>query len=439
MRLYNKMGGGLLQLLAKGPQDIFLTGNPQITFFKKVYKKHTNFAIEQMEQLFLGERDFGKRLRCKIERKGDLLMNMYLAFNLSDGTSAAGEISNIHKLGFKLIDYVEIEIGGQVIDRHYGEWMDIWTQLTYNKTRYEMLMGLMRDKISKFANRNKNLIYVPLMFWFNNEPGLALPLISLQFHEVVLYLSINSKDKIKYIEEEETQDPIDHYSSLPKKVNNTWCLNNFSGVFKDVYLYCDYIFLDSDERSLFAKSDHEYLITQVQRTNKLGLDTLTTTEDTKNKQFELEFNHPVKEIIWTVNTEELEHTHIYKNLDLTDTLENILLQMNGVDRIKKREAGFFNVIQPFQNHTCGGLIELDSTMYYNGGFYMYSFGLHPENYQPQGTLNFSKLNNFVINFDYKKTSSSYTSIPESYKFTCYGINYNILKISQGMAGIAYKN
>ena len=221
--------------------------------------------------------------------------------------------------------------------------------------------------------------------------------------------------------------------------NNTWCLNNFSGVFNDVYLYCDYIFLDSDERSLFAKSDHEYLITQVQRTNKLGLDTLTTTDNTKNKQFELEFNHPVKEIIWTVNTEELEHTHIYKNLDLTDTLENILLQMNGVDRIKKREAGFFNVIQPFQNHTCGGLIELDSTMYYNGGFYMYSFGLQPENYQPQGTLNFSKLNNFVINFDYKKTSSSYTSIPESYKFTCYGINYNILKISQGMAGIAYKN
>ena len=502
------MGGGLLQLLAKGPQDIFLTGNPQITFFKKVYKKHTNFAIEQMEQLFLGERDFGKRLRCKIERKGDLLMNMYLAFNLSDNAIASdeeGKISNIHKLGFKLIDYVEIEIGGQVIDRHYGEWMDIWTQLTYNKTRYEMLMGLMRDKISKFANRNNNLIYVPLMFWFNNEPGLALPLISLQFHEVVLYLSINSKDKIKYINEMNTSGQsnippyVERYSKLPKALdstgglldsigdgsgtitatigegidlgsgldggettttldlvddatcsnntffnaatttNNTWCLNNFSGIFNDVYLYCDYIFLDSDERSLFAKSDHEYLITQVQRTNKLGLDTLTTTDNTKNKQFELEFNHPVKEIIWTVNTEELEHTHIYKNLDLTDTLENILLQMNGVDRIKKREAGFFNVIQPFQNHTCGGLIELDSTMYYNGGFYMYSFGLQPENYQPQGTLNFSKLNNFVINFDYKKTSSSYTSIPESYKFTCYGINYNILKISQGMAGIAYKN
>ena len=137
------MGGGLLQLVAKGPQDIFLTGNPQITFFKKVYKKHTNFAIEQMEQIFLGERDFGKRLRCKIERKGDLLMNMYLAFNLSDGAAGndEGKISNIHKLGFKLIDYVEIEIGGQVIDRHYGEWMDIWTQLTYNKTRYEMLFA----------------------------------------------------------------------------------------------------------------------------------------------------------------------------------------------------------------------------------------------------------------------------------------------------------
>ena len=486
------MGGGLLQLVAKGPQDIFLTGNPQITFFKKVYKKHTNFAIEQMEQLFLGERDFGKRLRCKIERKGDLLMNMYLAFSLSDYPTPVphpeGTISNIHKIGFKLIDYVEIEIGGQVIDRHYGEWMDIWTQLTYSKTKYDMLMGLMRDKISKFANRNNNFIYVPLMFWFNNEPGLALPLISLQFHDVVLYLSINSKDKIKYIEESNIADinnvptHAKNYSVLPKgKIsqnagddfgpvvegngpeggggggsttlecstntffevsdvsNNTWCLKNFSGIFNDVYLYCDYIFLDTDERSLFANANHEYLITQVQRTNKLGLDTLSTSKKTNNEQFELEFNHPVKEIIWTVNSEELESTHIYKNLDLSDTLENVLLQMNGIDRIKKREANFYNVIQPFQYHTCGGLIELDSTMYYNGGFYMYSFCLDPENYQPQGTLNFSKLNNFVINFDYKKTHQDYTTIDEKYTFTCYGINYNILKISQGMGGVAYKN
>ena len=96
----------------------------------------------------------------------------------------------------------------------------------------------------------------------------------------------------------------------------------------------------------------------------MGLDTLTTTDNIKNKQFELEFNHPIKEILWTVNTKELENTHIYKNLDLSDTLENVLLQMNGIDRIKKREANFYNVIQPFQYHTCGGLIELDNTMYY---------------------------------------------------------------------------
>ena len=466
------MGGGLLQLVAKGPQDSYLTGNPQITYFKNLYKHHTNFAIEQIEQTFLGERDFGKRIRCKLDRKADLLTNMYLAFDIIDDTTQVyGYAHNIYKFGFKIIDYVEIEIGGQVIDRHYGEWMDIWTQLTYSTSKYSTLMSLLKDKEGKFTNRNNSYIYVPLMFWFNIEPGLALPLISLQYHEVVLYLNIKSKDQIKYIYDTTDSNELvtftdeyqnfllGEYTKQPLSVNTTgagdslsffssdagntkstnkWQLQSFSGSINDIHLFCDYIFLDTEERKLFANNSHEYLIEQVQRTNKLGIDTLSSTTTTKNKQFELDFNHPVKEIIWTVNSDLLENTHIYKNMDLTDTLGNILLQMNGIDRIKQREVSFFNMVQPFQYHTCGGLIE-NSTRYYNGGFYMYSFGLFPEKINPSGTLNFSRLNNFIINFDYNKTSNTYSEIDESYTFTCYAKNYNILKIGDGMAGVIYKN
>ena len=689
------MGGGLLQLVAKGPQDIYLTGNPSITYFKNIYKHHTNFAIEQIEQTFLGEIDFGKRIRCKIERKADLLANMYLGFKIDDHTDDIdGMAHNIKKIGFKLIDYVEVEIGGQVIDRHYGEWMDIWTQLTYTESKYNNLLALMKDKDSNFVNKSNDLIYVPLMFWFNIEPGLALPLISLQYHEVILYLNISSRDKIKYIHDtidtsvkvditdghlhnrvsnyqhqplstnklgiddpdhsfilsgEHSSltdiksntslglnggatlsnelgislDGIDGYITIPASLtqfgsgdftisfwaeckelasssandptilslgynddnsiiltaendegeqiyifdygeyfssedvavtgkhftspalnftdtgigsgikhfvltrvdgvvkfffenteyisyssalslpdrdyhigygiprnsgldvypkmdvyrvdiwknkgysnvdyiyntgylnpkiysipisfynttsindytSNKWKLSNFKGKLENVFLYCDYIFLDTEERKLFANNNHEYLIEQIQRTNKLGLPALTYNKNNNNEQFELDFNHPVKEIIWTVNSKHLDGTHFYKNMDYSDTLENILLQMNGLDRIKVRENNFYNLIQPFQYHSCGGL----NNYRYNGGFYLYSFGLKPEKYEPSGTLNFSKLNNFLINFNYKKTSNTFSQISEGYTFTCYGINYNVLKISNGMAGLIYKN
>ena len=120
------MGGGLMQLVAYGAQDIYLTGNPQITFFKVVYRRHTNFAVESIEQTFNGTADFGRLVTATISRNGDLIQQMYLEVFLpatTDGTWTYG-------LGNAMIQKAEIEIGGQLIDRHYGEWMDIWTELS---------------------------------------------------------------------------------------------------------------------------------------------------------------------------------------------------------------------------------------------------------------------------------------------------------------------
>jgi len=204
-------------------------------------------------------------------------------------------------------------------------------------------------------------------------------------------------------------------------------------------LLCTYIFLDTDERKEFTKKNHDYLITQVQRTNKLGLPVLDSTNPEKNVEFSLEFNHPIKELIWRVNSDHLNNLQIFKNMDFTDIIKDVILRANNLDFIKKQDSDFFSMIQPFEHHKCGGLIRQNINNYFNGGLYVYSFSLKPEEYQPSSNLNFSKLSNFSINFTYQKTSNNLTKIDETYTLICYGINYNILRIREGAAGLVYSN
>jgi hypothetical protein len=501
------MGGGLLQLYTRGPQDKFLTGNPTITFFKKVYRKHTNLAVEQMVQMFTGTKSFGNRLRCKIEKKGDLLKDMYLLIKIKNGDAPAvkqeDNYKNIMKCGFAIIEYVEIEIGGQIIDKHYGEWLDIWTQLTMTNEKYDLLRNLIRDRRNKFDlwqgswNEEDRYIYVPLFFWFNQDPGLALPLIALQYHDVVLYVKLKKKEEIKVVYETDnvknnntslfmavSNSTNSKYDLLPVLAsnnevdnaiaykntydpciitnvdktkyqsflinpsveddisikNNKWYIENFTGEIEDIVCLCDYIFIDSDERKKFANNSHEYLITQVQTGNRLDLDKLTQTTTNRNKQIELDFNHPVKEIFWTISSEHLKNTLIHKNMDFSNTMSTCLLQVNGNDRIPGfREGYFFSNVIPFQYHTCGGLIPSDNNHFFTGGMYCFPFCINPENYQPSGSLNFSQVNDFTINFNYRKTDNRYSTLDEYYTFNSYAINYNILKINNGMGGLAYTN
>ena len=185
--------------------------------------------------------------------------------------------------------------------------------------------------------------------------------------------------------------------------NHKWYIENFTGDIIDLTVVASYIFLDKDERKKFAQNSHEYLITQVQKTNKYDLLKLTKDIPERNMQIKLEFNHPVKEIFWTVNSKLLENTFFYKNMDFSSTLKDILIQVNGIDRIPKKSAYYFQNIEPFKHHTCGGLIPSSHNNYYSGGFYIYSFAMNPENYQPSGSLNFSVIKDCTLNFNYKKT------------------------------------
>jgi len=437
------MGGGLMQLVAYGAQDFYLTGNPQITFFKVVYRRHTNFAVESIEQTFNGQVDFGKRVTATISRNGDLIQQMYLECVLPDvATTASNEWT--YGVGNAMVRQAEIEIGGQLIDRQYGDWMNIWTELTVpagKRDGYDNMVGNVAgassEQVSDLSADSARRLYVPLQFWFNRNPGLALPLIALQYHEVKLNLEIRP-----------LSDLVQGYTSTSPTGSLT------------CKLYVDYVYLDTDERRRFAQVSHEYLIEQVQFT---GTETVNTS--TTNKNVTLNFNHPVKELIWVHTTSN--HSSAFSSSTLgsgnwfnysgsdasgCDSFTTALLQLNGHDRFSVRYADYFRKVQCLEHHQrvprVGGDFGLaadtrkTSLRQY---IYCYSFALSPEEHQPSGTCNFSRIDNAVLQLNYSADSQLGSGALQSQlaltalNLNIYAVNYNVLRIMSGMGGLAYSN
>jgi hypothetical protein len=273
------MGGGLMQLVAYGAQDVYLSGNPQITFFKVVYRRHTNFSVEPVQQTWNGAADFGRTVTCNINRNGDLITNMYVVVKLPNRAAAVGgvEWGYVNRLGHALISNVKIEIGGSKIDEHYGDWLNIWYELTHKVGQEHGYAKMIGDvpELTTLTNKavSQYQLYIPLQFWFNRNNGLALPLIALQYHDVRITLVFRDfNDCINYVG---TTAP-----ASSQKVSMA-----------DSYLLIDYVYLDSEERKRFAQASHEYLIEQVQFT---GSETFVNS----NNKLRLNFNHPSKYLIW---------------------------------------------------------------------------------------------------------------------------------------------
>mgnify|MGYP002009878907 CR=1 FL=1 len=431
------MGGGLMQLVAYGAQDIYLTGNPQITFFKVVYRRHTNFSMEAIQQTFNGTvNSTSSTVTATIARNGDLVSNLWLDVKLPNNPAGtAGDVSTqwTNNTGHAFVKECEIEIGGQRIDRQYGHWLDIWNELTdHDESEW---VGLNKHAAGKSYLLNGKSgttaldalrVYVPLKFWFCRNPGLALPLIALQYHEVKVKLTTRGIAGI---------------------VNSTGTLTAAAGTI-DCKLWADYVYLDTDERRRFAQVSHEYLIEQVQR-EQSGM---SATQ-------KLNFNHPVKELMWVVQDE----TRITENISATaadiDATEDaagatndqkndyfnyssnvttssevvagqtsyegfgtLKLQLNGHDRFTTRNASYFRTCQPIQ---AGHKVPSKHV-------YCYSFALKPEEHQPSGTCNFSRIDNAKLAFDSSVPTTNLT-------LTVYAVNYNVLRIMSGMGGLAYSN
>ena len=366
------MGGGLLQLVAYGAQDAYITGNPHITFWKVLYKRHTNFAMEAMRVNFTGTPSYGQRSVVVVNRNADLMFRTYLEVTLPDTRAAAnGSASGVNhnvmwtlggrrRLGYLLIQQVEIEIGGQVMDRHYGEWMYLWESLTSpfdQGARLDQMIGTSaqgRATTPASCQGRPVVMYIPLSFWFCRNPGLALPLIALQYHEV----------RLNFIFRQATDLVMSTYDDGNiGTVVGTWPggvaqAAQFLPKFKDAAVYIDYIYLDTDERRRFAQQSHEYLIDQVQ----FGLQQSITSQTVR---LDLTLNHPVKELIWvfqdarkldcslpaTSTGAALTYTQPFSYDDIANRCR---IQLNGQDRFDERYGDYFWKVQPYQHHSGGG-------------------------------------------------------------------------------------
>ena len=462
-------GGGLMQLVAYGAQDVYLTGNPQITFFKVVYRRHTNFAMEAIENPWNGAPNFGKQVTCTIQRNGDLIYRMYLQATLpsvsllaSDGSGA--QFRWLNWVGHNLIDWVELQIGGQRIDKHYGQWLHIWNELTQEAGKqagYAKMVGNIPQLTNLLVQGGEPCdndcaggepntwnevvncspeytLYIPLQFWFCRNPGLALPLIALQYHEVRINLQFNALDNLMWSYSPQASST----SAIETRVGN-------SGLVA-ASLYVDYIYLDTDERRKFAQVSHEYLIETLQFT---GGESITASSN----KLKLNFNHPCKELLWVVQRDSYtscdsnvinpwkgqqpfnfsdwwDRSVLESGYSVTrvegmagaNPVVTALLQLNGHDRFQVRSGDYFNLVQPYQHHTNVPAV----------GINVYSFALQPEQHQPSGTCNLSRIDNTTLLLT---VSNNAVGTLTSSTVYVYATNYNVLRVMSGMGGLAYSN
>lgn len=506
------MGGGLLQLVVKGTQDVYLTGNPQITFFKMIHKQHTNFSMESIEQHFNGIVDFGRKLNCVISKNGDLIHKMYLSVVLPKidcETSSANKFRWLNWLGHNIIKNVYIEIGGQIIDEQYGEWLHIWNELSQKSGKqrgYANMVGNV-PRLTQVIQGNSNsdkysstipetTLYIPLQFWFCKNPGLALPLIALQYNEVKIVVELNDSSSCCWA--------TGKYKLSPPALVNT-------------SLYVDYIYLDAEERRTFAQQKHEYLIEQLQYNGQEILNTQTN-------KIKLNFNHPIKELVWVIQpisnidltytnnlggpqffnyTDAIDNTYfsgtpndpmgggmtggnsnnISWGLPITNNATNIMdsnsnnivAPLSGQTTTSTlSNTGFYSITTPSihgetlssssvnlplfdkgYNPILSGKIQINGHdrfskrdgKYFNmiqpyqhhtnvpsTGINLYSFALYPEDHQPSGTCNFSNVDTSNLMFTLTKES---VILQRKCNIRVYGVNYNVLKIDAGMGRLAY--
>jgi len=456
------MGGGLMQLVAYGAQDVYLTGNPQITFFKIIYRRHTNFSMETINQTFNADVQFGKKTSVTISRNGDLVNDMFLEIKLpilkqiqtTDSTNST-YVSWTNGIGNALIKSVSIEIGGQEIDKHYGEWLDIWSELNLTdskKKNYNKMVGnnyptgdFSPTLVNTYATGTTKL-YVPLRFWFNRNPGLALPLIALQYHEVKINMEVEESKYLIRNDNGHINAPImvdDNGEDKPLEI-------------ADCELLINYIYLDTDERRRFTQVSHEYLIEQIQYLGSNNIDANSSVHT-----INLNFNHPVKALHWILQdktylaydsnainfdnkefdsgNQKLRYSALAEFNKKKDTFKAGKIQLNGHDRMSEKDADYFRLVQ--------------NNKYMNGSpdkyIYTYSFALNPSEHQPSGTCNFSRVDSAKLYLTFNTDSASTNTKTDGTTYTghisndvtarVYAVNYNVLRIMSGMGGVSYSN
>ena len=391
--------------------------------------------MESIPQAFDTDPSASKRMTATIQRQGDLLVGLNLHIHFINTGSSNISISNVpERLGLKIIDYVELMIGQTPIDRMYGDWMNVWGQLTHDYSSQVKWKRLVSGKelahncddvytttpIPLAQGGEGTVAIVPLPFWFSRNPGLALPLVALQFHDVECVVQLRPFSCVV---------PSQNYSNIDGlKIN-------------DIEVYADFIFLDSAERRQFAQNQHTYLIEQTQynQIKSVNINMGVNSNRAIKYNEELQFSHPVKELFWIVkrlNTDSApREEYDYFSALGTDMCLEAELQCNGNSRERPRDGLHYRIEQPYRFHSGGDgqqfwedkVANVTSEM---GGFYSYSFALSPEDVNPTGALNFSRLDSATLKLSLHPTTDT---------LQVFARNYNVLRVSQGMGGLVFSN
>lgn len=541
------MPTGLMQLLSYGSHNLYLTGNPQITFFKTVYKRHTNFAMEYIRQDFISSPSSsttdGTTIKAKIGRNGDLIYDIYFVFTLPDIYSdTTNNFSWTSDIGYKLLNSVELSVGGHIIDKQYGIWMRIWNELNpLNPASYERMIGnnrffttpfpyygLLENKFQNdeepipgdriYPSIRSRRLYIPLEFWFCKNSGLALPLVALQYTEVFINIELNPVNNL-YTIGDPAVSPCKLFNNpvITETSNHRQILNDVKGKWTEktifwryvngtnapqgnwdpnVYLDVNYIYLDTNEQRKFAQSSHDYLITQIQQRTYCGLN--------EHNILNLQLCLPVIELIWVFRRDDVVTNNTWTNftnilypstfvevaniknkydtltclndldtcgncndIDYMDNIRNTVLSsgltveqfwkfinlndsndpsfsdpeifenyfnimytasmtFNGKERTSTRDHIFYQALQTYKYHDTSPLNDSKKA-----GIYAYSFAIHPEDYQPSGSTNFSRINTAELEVNLRNV--------EDYKFDMflYARTYNIFRIAGGIGGLAF--
>jgi hypothetical protein len=509
------MPGGIMQLIFQGAQDLYLTGNPTMTFFKAVYKRYTQFGTEYITLPFDTIPNFTPtqmtKTSCKIGRNADLIYDTYLTYDLpAIFTNNQIPFGWVEELGTHIIQEISIRLDGFVLDTQRGDFMKIFTDLYFNgskKSQWLKCVGgesfmlntaqnLSNDITNQQIGINARRLYIPLLFWYCLNSGLSIPLVALQYNELYIDVTFSPLNELirignppvspkrlfgDYQNSDFNINIRNYFLSLGFDQTNVFYYFTQNNWQSNTNIMCNYIFLGDDERQMFAQTSHEYLITQVQFNLYQGLSGGPNYLDTI-------FSHPIKEIFWVLTQDNLDLYNDWYNFTglsqedyqsfqyyqymqkfynyghfnepllsyikqtFTPFVNSVKAQsvsqvppqlaqtyfgnfysimesaqpiFNNNDRMEIQDHDFYQNLQLFKYHS--GLSQQ--------GIYILSFSLNPEDYQPSGSQNFSRLDNqeFRINI--------FDTFSNEQKFNCYmyGINYNVFRIIGGMGSTVFSN
>ena len=422
------MGGGLTQLVLKGQMDSYINLQPCINYYKYVYNKHVNFSMENRSippdnfssiNLSASSENYvstaNTKIKFSIKRYGDLISNMYFTFNLPDIYSTDKyRFRWVNNIGHNFISKATIRVEGNIIDEIYGEWMNIWNELTnkdgieYNKlignipeytnpnnnsTRYVIKNNILFNNAYPKADIVKDrfnpsikgrILQVPLNFWFTRNPSLALPLYKIQNQEIYVDIELNDIEKLYQVWCDKLKlyvSPVLFYDIYKENVTISNFINSESSI--KCFLDVNYIFLDSVYRAFTLKNDGvvKYVVDYVKRDTISGI---TINSSTSFINLKNSYNH-IKELVWIIRRPDIvtyfnihdnyTASHIYnENMGILETAQ--IKWAETIIRVDEK-AYYYNNIQPYQYHT-----NVPRT-----GIYCYSFSLFPEKINAAGSYN----------------------------------------------------